>query len=106
MELTEYALARIKSIDPLLSSFITLTAESALREAAAADADFAQGIDKGPMQGIPHALKDIYDTAGIRTTCHSKLLLDNVPKNDSVVAAKFKAQGAVLLGKLAAHEYA
>jgi len=104
--LTEHALNRIKSIDPLISSFITVTRESALADAAAADADFAKGIDKGPMQGIPHALKDIYGTAGIRTTCHSKLLLDNIPKEDSVVAAKFKAQGAVLLGKLATHEFA
>jgi aspartyl-tRNA(Asn)/glutamyl-tRNA(Gln) amidotransferase subunit A len=106
MALTEHALERIKSIDPLINSFITLTRESALAEAARADADFAKGIDKGPMQGIPHALKDIYGTAGIRTTCHSKLLLDNVPKEDSVVAAKFKAQGAVMLGKLATHEFA
>ncbi len=106
MALTEHALDRIKTIDPKISSFITLTADNALHEAAAADADFAKGIDKGPMQGIPHALKDIYGTAGIRTTCHSKLLLDNVPKDDSVVAAKFKAQGAVLLGKLATHEFA
>ena len=104
--LTEHALARIKTIDPLISSFITVTAESALADAAAADADFARGIDKGPMQGIPHALKDIYATKGIRTTCHSKLLLDNVPSEDCVVAAKFKAQGAVLLGKLATHEFA
>src|SRR6201995_751310 len=106
MALTEHALDRIKAIDPLISSFVTLTAEGALRDAAAADADFAGGIDRGPMQGIPHALKDIYGTAGIRTTCHSKLLIDNVPKDDCVVAAKFKAQGAVMLGKLATHEFA
>jgi len=106
MALTEHALARIKAIDPLISSFVTLTAESALEQAAAADADFARGIEKGPMQGIPHALKDIYATAGIRTTCHSKMLADNIPTEDSAVAAKFKAQGAVLLGKLATHEFA
>ena len=67
--LTQHALDRIKAIDPLISSFILVTAESALTDAAVADADFAKGIDKGPMQGIPHALKDIYATAGIRTTC-------------------------------------
>jgi aspartyl-tRNA(Asn)/glutamyl-tRNA(Gln) amidotransferase subunit A len=106
MALTEHALDRIEAIDPFISSFITLTRESALADAAAADAAFAKGIDKGPMQGIPNALKDIYATAGIRTTCHSKLLLDNVPHEDSVVAARFKAQGAVLLGKLATHEFA
>jgi aspartyl-tRNA(Asn)/glutamyl-tRNA(Gln) amidotransferase subunit A len=58
------------------------------------------------MHGIPYALKDIYATAGIRTTCHSKLLIDNIPTEDSVVEAKFKAGGAVLLGKLATHEFA
>ena len=89
MALTEHAFERIKAIDPKISSFVLLTRESALAEAAAADADFAKGIDKGPMQGIPHALKDMYGTAGIRTTCHSKVLIDNVPKDDSVVGAKF-----------------
>src|SRR5436190_23057868 len=106
MALTQHALDRIATIDPLICSFVLLTRERALADAAAADADFAKGIDNGPMQGIPHALKDIYGTQGIRTTCHSKVLIDNVPKEDSVVAAKFKAQGAVLLGKLATHEFA
>lgn len=71
-----------------------------------ADAELAAGTDHGPMHGIPYALKDIYDTAGIRTTCHSKLLIDNVPGRDSVVAAKLASGGGVLLGKLATHEFA
>lgn len=104
--LTEDALARIKAIDPKLNSFITVTTDRARDDAAAADAAFAKGIDKGPMQGVPYALKDIYDTAGIRSTCHSKLRIDHVPAADSVVEQKFKAQGAVLLGKLATHEFA
>jgi len=104
--LTEDALARIAAIDGALDSFITVTAERARADADAADADFARGVDNGPMQGVPYALKDIFDTAGIRTTCHSKLRADHVPATDSVVAAKFKAQGAVLLGKLATHEFA
>jgi aspartyl-tRNA(Asn)/glutamyl-tRNA(Gln) amidotransferase subunit A len=106
LALTEDALARITAIDPALDSFITVTADRARADAAAADADFAKGVDHGPMQGVPYALKDIYDTAGIRTTCHSKLRLDNVPAADSVVASKFKAQRGVLLGKLATHEFA
>ena len=106
MQLTQHALARIDAIDPMIDSFITVTRERALADAAAADQAFRQGVDRGPMQGIPHALKDIYDTAGIRTTCHSKLRADNVPAEDSAVAAKFAAQGAVLLGKLATHEFA
>jgi aspartyl-tRNA(Asn)/glutamyl-tRNA(Gln) amidotransferase subunit A len=104
--LTEDALARINAIDPALNSFITVTADRARADAAAADANFAKGIDNGPMQGVPYALKDIYDTARIRSTCHSKLRKDNVPTADSVVERKFKAQGAVLLGKLATHEFA
>lgn len=104
--LAEDALARIAAIDPSIDSFIRVTAERAHADAAAADADFATGVDKGPMQGVPYALKDIYDTAGITSTCHSKLRVDNVPEADSVVAAKFRAQGGVLLGKLATHEFA
>jgi aspartyl-tRNA(Asn)/glutamyl-tRNA(Gln) amidotransferase subunit A len=104
--LTEDALARIAAIDPAINSFITVTADRAQADAAAADAAFAEGIDNGPMQGVPYALKDIYDTRGIRSTCHSKLRVDNVPAADSVVETKFKAQGGVLLGKLATHEFA
>ena len=104
--LAQDALARIAALDGALNSFITVTAERALADAEAADAAFKAGIDAGPMQGVPYALKDIYDTAGIRTTCHSKLLVDNVPTADSVVAAKLKAGGGVLLGKLSTHEFA
>ncbi len=104
--LTQHALARAEAFDPKIHAFITITRDRALQDADAADRDFARGVDRGPMQGIPHALKDIYDTAGIRTTCHSKLRETNVPSQDSVVAAKFAAQGAVLIGKLSTHEFA
>lgn len=104
--LTEAALSRIAAIDDTINSFITVTAESALAEADAADAAFSAGEDKGPMQGLPFALKDIYMTAGIRTTCHSKLKADHVPDTDCVVAAKFKTAGAVMVGKTATHEFA
>ncbi len=104
--LTEDALARIDVIDPQVNAFITLTRERALGNAREADADFARGIDRGLLQGIPYALKDIYDTAGIRTTCHSNLRKDNVPATDSAVEELFRAQGAVLLGKLSTHEFA
>jgi aspartyl-tRNA(Asn)/glutamyl-tRNA(Gln) amidotransferase subunit A len=104
--LTQHALSRIASLDPLLHAFVLVTGERALADAERADREIRSGIDRGPMHGIPYALKDIYATAGIRTTCHSKLLLDNVPTEDSVVAAKFSAGGAVLLGKLATHEFA
>ncbi|OYU49231.1 MAG: Asp-tRNA(Asn)/Glu-tRNA(Gln) amidotransferase GatCAB subunit A [Rhizobiales bacterium PAR1] len=105
-KLTEDALARIDALDSGIDSFIKITRERALSDAAQADADFKAGIDKGPMQGIPYGLKDIYDTAGITSTCHSKLRVDNVPEADAVVAAKLAAGGGVLLGKLATHEFA
>ena len=104
--LTQHALSRIASLDPLLHAFVLVTKERALADAERADREIKSGIDKGPMHGIPYALKDIYATAGIRTTCHSKLLIDNIPAEDCVVEAKFKAGGAVLLGKLATHEFA
>jgi aspartyl-tRNA(Asn)/glutamyl-tRNA(Gln) amidotransferase subunit A len=104
--LTQHALSRIASLNPLLHAFVLVTRERALSDASRADRELKSGMDKGPMHGIPYALKDIYATAGIRTTCHSKLLIDNVPAEDSVVEAKFKAGGAVLLGKLATHEFA
>jgi aspartyl-tRNA(Asn)/glutamyl-tRNA(Gln) amidotransferase subunit A len=104
--LTQHALARIASLDPLLHSFVLVTKERALADAERADRELKSGIDKGPLHGVPYALKDIYNTAGIRTTCHSKLLLEHVPAEDAVVEAELKAGGAVLLGKLATHEFA
>jgi len=104
--LTQHALARIGALDPLIHAFVLVTKERALADAERADRELKSGIDKGPLHGIPYALKDIYNTAGIRTTCHSRLLLDHVPREDSVVEAKLRAGGAVLLGKLATHEFA
>jgi aspartyl-tRNA(Asn)/glutamyl-tRNA(Gln) amidotransferase subunit A len=104
--LTEHALARIAALDPRLNAFLLITKERALADAARADGELKRGEDKGPLHGIPYALKDIYETAGIRTTCHSKLLLNHIPKEDCVVEQKFRAGGAVLLGKLATHEFA
>ena len=83
-----------------------VTEERALADAHRADDELKSGRDRGPFHGIPYALKDIYDTAGIRTTCHSKLRLNVVPKEDSVAAARLREGGGVLLGKLATHEFA
>ncbi len=104
--LTKDALDRIARKDPGLHAFVLLTPERALADAHRADTELKASIDRGPFHGIPYALKDIYDTGGIRTTCHSKLRLSNVPTADSVVAAKFTEAGGVLLGKLATHEFA
>jgi aspartyl-tRNA(Asn)/glutamyl-tRNA(Gln) amidotransferase subunit A len=105
-QLTRDALDAIARRDPVLHAFITVTGERALQDARRADAELAAGTDRGPLHGIPYALKDIYDTAGIRSTCHSRLRIDNVPAVDSAVAARLAEGGGVLLGKLATHEFA
>ncbi len=105
-QLTDAALERITALDGQIDSFIRVTADRARADAQAADAAFKAGHDAGPMQGIPYGLKDIYDTAGIPSTCHSKLRVDVVPEQDCVVAQKLRAGGGVLLGKLATHEFA
>ena len=104
--LTEHALARIATIDPELHAFVLVTHERAISDAARADRELAAGIDRGPMHGIPYGLKDIYATAGIATTCNSKLMLANVPAEDAHVEARLQVGGAVLLGKLNTHELA
>jgi aspartyl-tRNA(Asn)/glutamyl-tRNA(Gln) amidotransferase subunit A len=104
--LTEAALARIAALDPKLNAFITITTDRARRAAAAAEAEIRAGKRRGPLHGIPYALKDIYDVAGVRTTAHSKLLIDNVAREDAATTAKLEAAGMVLLGKLSTHEFA
>lgn len=105
-ELTEHFLSRIASLNPKLCAFVLVTEKRALEDAERADYELLRGIDKGPMHGIPYALKDIFATAGIRTTCHSKLLINYIPIEDSTIEAKLKDGGGVLLGKLATHEFA
>ncbi len=106
VQLTQDALGRIAARDGALNAFVLLTGDLALSQAQRADTELRAGSDRGPFHGIPYALKDIYDTAGIRTTCHSRLRINNVPERNSVVAGRFDAGGAVLLGKLATHEFA
>ncbi len=74
--------------------------------ARAAEAEIAAGRVRGPLHGVPVGVKDIIDVAGLPTTCHSKILLDNVAKADAVVIAKLRQAGAIILGKLATHEFA
>jgi aspartyl-tRNA(Asn)/glutamyl-tRNA(Gln) amidotransferase subunit A len=104
--LTEHCLTRVVEYDSRIHAFILVTRERALADAARADKELNSGIDKGPLHGIPYGLKDIYCTAEIATTCHSHLLKDNVPNEDCFVEQKLRAGGAVLLGKLATHEFA
>jgi aspartyl-tRNA(Asn)/glutamyl-tRNA(Gln) amidotransferase subunit A len=104
--LTEHTLGRIDAIDREIHSFILVTADRALADADRADAELAAGVDRGPLHGIPYALKDIYATEGIATTCNSRLLLDHVPTSDSEVQARLAAGGGVLVGKLNTGEFA
>src|SRR5581483_3192112 len=89
-----------------LDAFITITAESALAEAHDLEAAAQRGKWRGPLHGIPIALKDNIDTAGVRTTGASELFKDRVPTQDAEVARRLKKAGAVLLGKLNMHEFA
>ena len=106
VELTEALLARIDRLDKSCHAFVTPTPEAALAAARQAEAEIAAGRWRGPLHGIPYALKDIIDVAGLKTTAHSKLLADNVAAADAPVAARLKAAGGVLLGKLSTHEFA
>jgi aspartyl-tRNA(Asn)/glutamyl-tRNA(Gln) amidotransferase subunit A len=106
VELTQAYLDRIQTFDPQLNAYLLVVADRALAQARAAEADIAAGRYRGPMHGIPFALKDIYCTAGIRTTCHSRTLADYVPAFDATTVAKLYDAGAVLLGKLSTHEFA
>jgi aspartyl-tRNA(Asn)/glutamyl-tRNA(Gln) amidotransferase subunit A len=106
VELTEACLRRIEALNPKLNAFITVTAEQALAQAREAEADLQRGRGKGPLHGIPLALKDLVDTAGVRTTAASGLFKDRVPTHDAEVVRRLRAAGAVLLGKLNMHELA
>jgi aspartyl-tRNA(Asn)/glutamyl-tRNA(Gln) amidotransferase subunit A len=106
VELTRVCLDRIERLDPILKSFITVTAESALREARQAESEISKGNWKGPLHGIPLAVKDLLETASVRTTAASAVLQDYVPEHDAYVVQRLRSAGAVLLGKLNLHEFA
>ncbi len=106
VELTKALLARIERLDKRLNAFIRVTPDIALKAARMAESEITAGGWRGPMHGMPFGLKDIIDFAGLPTTCHSKILTDNIATSDAVVTAKLKAAGGVPLGKLATHEFA
>src|SRR5215831_2706443 len=106
LTLTEACLARIERLNPVLNAFITVTGESALQEAREAEAAIARGEWKGPLHGIPLALKDLAETAGVRTTAGSAVLENYIPAEDAEVVRRLRKAGAVLLGKLNLHEFA
>jgi aspartyl-tRNA(Asn)/glutamyl-tRNA(Gln) amidotransferase subunit A len=106
VELLQALLNRIEQLDPALNAFLRLDADAALDAARAAEKEIAAGHPRGPLHGVPVGIKDIIDVAGLPTTCHSKILLDNVKSADAVVVAKLRQAGAIILGKLSTHEFA
>lgn len=106
VELTRACLERIERLNPKLNAFITVPADAALQEARTAEAEIARGEWKGPLHGIPLAVKDLVETAGVKTTAASAVLKDNVPTADAEVIRRLKSAGAILLGKLNLHEFA
>jgi aspartyl-tRNA(Asn)/glutamyl-tRNA(Gln) amidotransferase subunit A len=105
-ELTEACLARIEAVEPRLNAFVTVTRDLARAQAREATAEIKSGRYRGPLHGIPVAVKDLFATQGIRTTAGSRILADWIPDEDATVVRKLREAGAVLLGKLGMHEFA
>ncbi|MGH7375090.1 MAG: amidase [Candidatus Rokuibacteriota bacterium] len=106
VELVAALIRRVEHYDAQTRSFITPTFELARQQARGAEAEIVAGRSRGPLHGIPFALKDIYDTRGILTSAHSRIFIDRIPAEDATATAKLYEAGAVLLGKLATHEMA
>ena len=106
VELTHECLSRIERLNPKLNAFITVTADSAVAEARQAEAEVQHDRWRGPLHGIPIALKDMVDTAGVHTTAASGVFKDRVPTEDAEIVRRLKAAGAVFLGKLNLQECA
>jgi aspartyl-tRNA(Asn)/glutamyl-tRNA(Gln) amidotransferase subunit A len=106
VEVVEAALARIEEVDKTLRSFITVTKEAALSAARIAENEITQGAYRGPLHGIPVAVKDVIDSAGVRTTKGSRIFADSVPATDADVVARLKSAGAIVIGKNNLHEFA
>ena len=105
-DITRACLDRIGALNPTLNAFITVTGDRAVREAQAADDEMRRGKWRGPLHGVPIAMKDLVDTAGIPTTAGSALFKDRVPTQDAEIARRLGIAGAVLVGKTNMHEFA
>ncbi|MCW6511443.1 amidase [Lichenifustis flavocetrariae] len=106
VEALEATLKRIAAIDPLVNAFVHCDAAGAVQAAQEAERDLRAGLDRGPLQGIPVGIKDIIDVAGLPCTCHSKILRDHVAASDAAAVAALRRAGAIIVGKLATHEFA
>jgi aspartyl-tRNA(Asn)/glutamyl-tRNA(Gln) amidotransferase subunit A len=106
VELMSTLLERIGSLDPRLNVFIRLDGTAAIDAARAAEAEIAAGRRRGPLHGVPVGIKDIIDVAGLPTTCHSRVLIDNIATADATCVSHLRGAGAIVLGKLSTHEFA
>ena len=106
VDLTTSCLARIEQLNPTINAFITVLHDSALAQARAAEAEIRAGKWRGPLHGIPIGLKDLIDTAGVKTTCGSALFKDRIPAEDAEIVRRLKDAGAVLIGKQNMQEFA
>src|SRR5437763_5833979 len=106
VELMNALLERISRLDPKLNVFVRLDGAAAMEAARAAEAEIVSGRRRGPLHGVPVGIKDIIDVAGLPTTCHSKILIDNIASADAVCVSRLRAAGAIVLGKLSTHEFA
>ena len=106
VDIIDAHLARIEATEPMLNSFITLLPEEARAAARRAEQEIQSGNYKGPLHGIPVALKDLFNTGGVRTTSGSRIFDNFIPERDCTVAARFHQAGAILLGKLNMHQFA
>lgn len=106
IEVTKVCLERISSFDSKINAFITVLPEKALKTARQMEKEIQKGKYRGPLHGIPYAVKDLFFTRGIRTTCGSKILKDFIPQYDATVIYRLNSAGAILLGKLNMHEFA
>src|SRR5262249_45706827 len=106
VEITQTILKRIERLNPALNAYITVTPDLAMKAAHEAESEIQQKKWRGPLHGVPVAVKDLFDTAGVRTTAASALFRDRVPEQDAEVIRKLKAAGAVLVGKTNMHEFA
>jgi aspartyl-tRNA(Asn)/glutamyl-tRNA(Gln) amidotransferase subunit A len=106
VEVAESSLARLEEVEPMLTAFVTTTPEIALEQARTAEKEIGEGQYRGPLHGIPLGVKDLYDTAGIKTTSSSAQRADYVPDTDSASVARLYEAGMVLIGKTHTHEFA
>jgi aspartyl-tRNA(Asn)/glutamyl-tRNA(Gln) amidotransferase subunit A len=99
------AVTRLDRLEDKLNAFITVVREQALAEAKKADEDIAHGRNRGPLHGVPVTIKDMFETAGVRTTGGSKILADWVPETDSALVERLRAAGAIIIGKTNLDEF-